>query len=329
MSFPKNRLTLVFFYFTLFLIKAKRKVISMKKNDFSDKLSPLELLLLLLLFVCYMGSLYFLITDNRSFLILFFVLHSCLSIIFVLIVHDRMARLVLEQTENTSQQLEEELQMISKYKKDITALKEERDVLLVDKEQLSTKCSAAEKQASDLADALKKEQEMHKQIHAEASLNHLLPQNEAPVNLNIIACAKDIIEEMLPYCRRSGIQLLLSSASDTLMVKADANFIRILFRNIIDNSIKYMNRNGSLVITISNIADDLFIVLKDNGEGLSPNETPHIFELNYQGSNRVSGNGLGLTQAKAIVEYYGGTIYAKSESGSGMGIYIQLPANSY
>ena len=40
---------------------------------------------------------------------------------------------------------------------------------------------------------------------------------------------------------------------------------------------------------------------------------------------RISGNGLGLTQAKAIVEYYGGTIYAKSNTGNGMGIYIQLP----
>ena len=89
-----------------------------------------------------------------------------------------------------------------------------------------------------------------------------------------------------------------------------------------------MHRRGSLVITISNIGDDLFIVLKDNGEGLSSNETTRIFELNYQGSNRVSGNGLGLTQAKAIVEYYGGTIYAKSERGKGMGVYIQLPASS-
>ena len=90
-----------------------------------------------------------------------------------------------------------------------------------------------------------------------------------------------------------------------------------------------MNRNVSLIITISNIGDDLFIVLKDNGEGLSTHETDHIFELNYQGSNRISGNGLGLTQAKAIVDYYGGKIYAKSEPGKGMGIYIQLPTSSY
>ena len=86
-----------------------------------------------------------------------------------------------------------------------------------------------------------------------------------------------------------------------------------------------MNRLGSLTITISNIGSDIFIVLKDTGEGLTESETRHIFELNYQGSNRISGNGLGLAQAKAIVDYYGGTIYAKSNVNQGMAIYIQLP----
>ena len=109
-------------------------------------------------------------------------------------------------------------------------------------------------------------------------------------------------------------------------MRADPNRIITLFRNIIDNSIKYMKRAGSLVITISTIGDDIFIVLKDTGEGLNEDETKHIFELNFQGSNRISGNGLGLAQAKAIVESYGGTIYAKSTEGKGMGIYIQLPA---
>ena len=86
-----------------------------------------------------------------------------------------------------------------------------------------------------------------------------------------------------------------------------------------------MKRHGTLVITISNIGDELFIVLKDTGEGLPSEETKHIFELNYQGSNRISGNGLGLAQAKAIVDYYGGTIYAKSTPGKGMGIFAEIP----
>ena len=126
--------------------------------------------------------------------------------------------------------------------------------------------------------------------------------------------------------RAVGLHVSVSTQGDTLLVRADRNRLIVLFRNIIDNSIKYMKRQGSLVITISTIGDDIFIVLKDTGEGLNEDETKHIFELNFQGSNRISGNGLGLSQARAIVESYGGTIYAKSTEGKGMGIYIQLPA---
>ena len=53
-----------------------------------------------------------------------------------------------------------------------------------------------------------------------------------------------------------------------------------------------------------------------------------IFELNYQGSNRKSGNGLGLAQVKAVVEHYNGTVYAKSSVGEGMAIYIQFPVEN-
>ncbi len=143
--------------------------------------------------------------------------------------------------------------------------------------------------------------------------------------IDIISIAKETIDELNDFARSAGIVIHISTSDDKLLVSANRSRIRIMFRNIIDNSIKYMNKSGVLIVTISNIDDDIFIVLKDNGAGLSEDETKHIFELNFQGSNRISGNGLGLTQAKAIVDYYGGTIYAKSNIGRGMGIYIQLP----
>lgn len=155
----------------------------------------------------------------------------------------------------------------------------------------------------------------------------LLPKESNPKVINIIAEAKKVVDEMSPYAKKAGIVINLSASSDAINVKADPKLINIMFRNIVDNSIKYMNSTGSLVITISSIGDDLFIVLKDNGRGLDVSEATHIFELNFQGSNRVSGNGLGLTQSKAIVENYGGTIYAKTSKGQGMAIYIQLPAS--
>lgn len=300
----------------------------MEKKKFSDNISAGEVLLLVVLFLGYVGTIAFFLLNLRTYFFLFFLFYSCISVVFLLVSHAKMTGASLRQAEQDVPRLEEEIQMISKYTQELSSLKQEQEKWLEEKERLRTDCASLKEKNTELSSSLDLLQSQSPDVQAE-NLNDLLPPEEKPTELNIISTVSAVIEEMLPYSRKAGIQLLLSSASDTLMVRADASYLRILFRNIIDNSIKYMRRNGNLVITISNIGDDLFIVLKDNGEGLPSSETAHIFELNYQGSNRVSGNGLGLTQAKAIVEYYGGTIYAKSTSGNGMGIYIQLPENSH
>ncbi len=145
--------------------------------------------------------------------------------------------------------------------------------------------------------------------------------------VDIIQAANDAIEALSPFAEAQNIKIHLSTTCEELMVLAVPESIRILFRNIIDNSIKYMGRAGHMIITISLLGDDIFVILKDTGKGLNEEETTHIFELNFQGSNRVSGNGLGLTQSKMIVEAFGGTIYAKSSPENGMAIYIQLPVS--
>lgn len=134
----------------------------------------------------------------------------------------------------------------------------------------------------------------------------------------------EVLSQMKPFADPKGIRMSVSCASSPVMIKANYKLMSIMLRNIIDNSIKYMRRAGNLHVTLSKVDNDIFIICKDDGFGLASDELVHIFELNYQGSNRVSGNGLGLTQARDIVKAYNGEIYAKSNNGSGMGIYIQL-----
>jgi signal transduction histidine kinase len=227
---------------------------------------------------------------------------------------------------------------------EIGMLTAEKEQLSKDYETLVSEKDKAIEESSQRADELEKELEVVKadlEKYKEENKG-LSDRNAAPVknefesllppeedddaaNVDIIEIARRAIKELEEAAHKAGLRVNISSASDKLMVHASAKRLLIMFRNIIDNSIKYMQKEGTLVITISAIEDDIFIVLKDTGKGLPENETKHIFELNYQGSNRISGNGLGLTQAKAIVEHYGGTIYARSPQGNGMGIYIQLP----
>ena len=69
------------------------------------------------------------------------------------------------------------------------------------------------------------------------------------------------------------------------------------------------------------------VVVQDDGLGLDAEETSHIFELDFQGSNRVpgQGHGHGLYLVKRAVEGQGGTISASSRPGCGMTLRFTLP----
>ncbi len=233
-----------------------------------------------------------------------------------------------------AEHLQQEIGLLNAEKTQIT---NDYEALVKEKDQeLETRLNAIEELKGKLSEAeseLEKSRQELKNVSGKEGKDKeiyeslLPPDDDDASNVDIIEVARKAIKELEADATRAGLRVTISSASERLMVHASAKRLLIMFRNIIDNSIKYMQQAGTLVVTISSIEDDIFIVLKDTGKGLPENETKHIFELNYQGSNRISGNGLGLTQAKAIVEHYGGTIYARSPGGNGMGIYIQLPTS--
>ncbi len=235
--------------------------------------------------------------------------------------------------QNIGQELAEKDKEISEIKAKVDEkedkiidISREKETLALENEELKKSLEEVRSEKEEIENRLNERAEKDSnQIKSDA----LLPpvsEGYSDTTVDIIDLAKKAAAELSDSAREASLRISVQSSKETLPVKADPGRLVILFRNIIDNSIKYMKKAGTLVITISTINDDIFIVLKDTGEGLDEDETRHIFELNYQGSNRLSGNGLGLTQAKAIVEFYGGTIYAKSTRGKGMGIYIQLPA---
>ncbi len=209
----------------------------------------------------------------------------------------------------------------------LTGIREFSEKLGQEKESLENEITELKKSNTALKMELEEKAAAKASAKAEPDLSSLLPpiSESETATVDIIAIAGEAARELNESAREAGLAIHISTVAESMMVKASPTRIRILFKNIIDNSIKYMKRAGSLTITISNIGSDIFIVMKDTGEGLSEKETDRIFELNYQGANRISGNGLGLTQARAIVNYYGGTIYARSNVGAGMAIYIQLP----
>lgn len=285
--------------------------------------------------LCYAVVLLSFLISNYWFMLVFFILHSvCLVTFALLSAPTKEGSIETEMLKAQLNDIQKKYDALSKEKEELaSAQASEKERFCLSLEEVTTSRDNAFNEIENLQKELTtlKEQENASNKQLQDHLEDFLP----PINsddmenqtIDIIATARDTVTELLPFAEKANLQITINAPEDSLLVKASRTRIQIMFRNIIDNSIKYMNRAGLLVITVSSLGDDIFIVLKDNGNGLPVNETEHIFELNYQGSNRISGNGLGLTQAKAIVTYYGGTIYAKSTPGKGMGIYVQLPTN--
>lgn len=288
------------------------------------KISKLEATLLFLMFICYLATLFFLLTNNNFYAMIFFVFHSCLTISFFFTKQNSYEKELLD-IPSYYPSPREEMEILEQNADTINQLNREKDELLLNKEHLSSEVKKLKEENTRLTVLLSEAQLRNESITFSDS-NDLLPPNETLSDVNLLQAARSAIDKASERSSSKGILLSLSSSANELNIRADKNYIRLIFENIIDNSIKYMNRTGSLVITLSNVGDFIFIALKDNGNGLHFSEIEHIFDINYQGANRSSGTGLGLAQVKAIVEHYNGTVYAKSENG--MGIYIKLPSKT-
>lgn len=105
-------------------------------------------------------------------------------------------------------------------------------------------------------------------------------------------------------------------------VKADRDRIQQVLTNLIVNSIKYGREGGTTEVTVENLIHNKVIIrITDNGEGISPENLPRIFErffrVDKSGSRREGGSGLGLSIVKHILEAHGEKIYVESELGVG------------
>ncbi len=139
--------------------------------------------------------------------------------------------------------------------------------------------------------------------------------------------AASLQQRMLPQASAKNIRLELDLAQDVPPVCAGLNHFTVVFRNLLDNAVKYTPEGGSISWRISAGVDGICSVMEDTGRGIEPDQLPHLFERFYRAdkarSRDIPGTGLGLAIAKSIVEAYGGSISVESQ-GSGKGTIVRV-----
>jgi signal transduction histidine kinase len=139
----------------------------------------------------------------------------------------------------------------------------------------------------------------------------------------------DSLELFSPQAQKAGVRLEGLTEPGTAPVKIDAQQIGRVIANLMSNAIHHTPRGGVVSIQAQRKPAELFVQVKDTGEGIQPEDLPHVFEQFFRAEasrSRVSGgSGLGLAIAKGIVELHGGTIGIASQPEQGTEVWFRIP----
>jgi signal transduction histidine kinase len=131
--------------------------------------------------------------------------------------------------------------------------------------------------------------------------------------------------------KSKGVNIILSSPKEPVIIQGDETDFKIAVINIILNAIKATQGHGSLKIKIKQSAQHgISISFTDNGIGISPSNIANIFNPFFsEGKQETAnkGSGLGLAITKSIIEKNGGTIHVTSTEGKGSCFTLSFPTN--
>lgn len=148
----------------------------------------------------------------------------------------------------------------------------------------------------------------------------------APVDLAVIVHAA--VEAELPKAADRRISIDTTFVASTYAV-IDAQRIRQVVDNLIDNAVKYNSDGGKVFVEVSRDDDRVRLAVRDDGPGISEGERPHLFERFFRSdavrNSTTHGSGLGLAISEDIVHRHGGEISVDTRLGEGSTFTVWLP----
>jgi PAS domain S-box len=148
-------------------------------------------------------------------------------------------------------------------------------------------------------------------------------------------CVGDVVEEVrattVPIAEGKNININVSVEPD-LILNADRTKFKQILYNLVSNAIKFTEKGGTVSIYVKQVDDMIHTSVKDNGIGISGENTARLFEpfkqLSKYSTREQGGTGLGLTIVKKYVEMHKGNIWVQSKPGKGSTFAFVIPVES-
>jgi two-component system sensor histidine kinase QseC len=148
------------------------------------------------------------------------------------------------------------------------------------------------------------------------------------VRLNLIALATEVIEELAPVIAEKDIAFSLNHDVDALWVQGHEAALTAMFRNLIENALRYTGQEGRVEVSIDIVGHETVISICDDGPGIPAERRDAVFERFHRATETESrGYGLGLSIVQRAIELHGARIeLLASPFGHGLQVRIHMAA---
>ena len=155
-----------------------------------------------------------------------------------------------------------------------------------------------------------------------------------PDDLRVVDIAPTLMKAiehsaMLAHMKSITINPVIA-ADQKIIVRADAERLRLVFENLISNSIKYSPQGSTVTIGFVDEGPTRLFTFKDQGIGVPKQFQKAIFTGFQRAANAkksgIHGSGFGLYMVKKIVDFHGGTVWCESETGKGSTFSVRIPS---
>jgi len=147
--------------------------------------------------------------------------------------------------------------------------------------------------------------------------------------IDLAELAKEGIQSHQRHAGEKNIAIHFQMPPASFEGAVDANRMRQVINNVLDNAIKYTPAGGAINVDLKREHDRIALTVADNGVGIPQKDIPFVFDRFYRvdksRSREQHSSGLGLAICKWIVEAHGGGIEIESKEGKGTIVKIVLP----
>ena len=137
----------------------------------------------------------------------------------------------------------------------------------------------------------------------------------------------ELLEEQALIDPEHKYEVSLAAANDSMT--ADRTMIKQLLHALIDNSVKYTPKGGTIQLDFASDAAQTILTVSDDGIGMDAEHCDHIFERFYRvdpaRARATGGMGLGLSIVSVIAQAHNGCVSAKSEPDIGTSVSVIFP----